>query len=162
MFAPVLVMTRLPFFEAEAGDVLEVLGNARVVEQQLRVPDLERLAGAEEQCELADLALAAHHRRQEDAAGAVVGHFLGGGEGHEVALLIFELRVGAGLFLLEQALELGMLQRRVGGVVGAEAGKASCLARTMVRASPRRSMTPRRNAGMDTRPFASTAFSALP
>ena len=64
---------------------------------------------------------------QEDAAGAVVGDLLGGGEGHEVALLIFELRVGAGLFLLEQPLELGMLQRRVGGVVGAEAGEGLVL-----------------------------------
>ena len=63
----------------------------------------------------------------EDAAGAVVGHFLGGGEGHQVALLIFELRVGVGLFLLEQPLELGVLQRRVGGVVGAEAGEGFVL-----------------------------------
>ena len=114
-------------FEAEAGDVLEVVGNALVVEQQLRVPDLEGFAGAEEQRELADLALAAHHRREEDPAGAVVGHLFGRGEGHQVALLIFELRVGAGLFLLEQPLELGVLQRRVGGVVGAEAGKGFVL-----------------------------------
>ena len=64
---------------------------------------------------------------QDDAAGAVVGNLLGGGEGHEVALLIFELRVGAGLFLFEQALELGVLQRGVGGIVGAEAGKALVL-----------------------------------
>ena len=59
--------------------------------------------------------------------GAVVGHLLGRGEGHQVALLIFELRVGVGLFLLEQPLELGVLQRRVGGVVGAEAGKGFML-----------------------------------
>ena len=98
-----------------------------IVEQKLRVPDLEGLAGAEEQCELADLALAAHHRREDDAAGAVVGDLFGGGEGHEVALLIFELRVGAGLFLLEQPLELGVLQRRVGGIVGAEAGEVLML-----------------------------------
>ena len=66
--------------------------------------------------EIADLPFASHHRGKEDAAGTVVGHFLGGGERHQVALLIFELRVGVGLFLLEQPLELDVLQRRVGGV----------------------------------------------
>ena len=44
-------------FEPEAGDVLQVLGDALVVEEQLRVPDLERLAGAEEQGEILDLPL---------------------------------------------------------------------------------------------------------
>ena len=48
------------------------------------------------------------------------------------------------------------------GYAALRQGKAWCLASTMVRASPRRSITERRNAGMETRPFASTAFSALP
>ena len=73
------------------------------------------------------LALAAHHRRQDDAAGAVVGHFLGGAERHQVARLIVELGVGVGLLLLEQALDLRVLQRGVGGVVGAEAGEGVML-----------------------------------
>ncbi|QNN67330.1 hypothetical protein H9L13_12105 [Sphingomonas lutea] len=124
---PVLVMPVPPLFQAVTGDVLEILGDARIVEEQLRVPDLEGFAGAEEQGEIADLTLAAHHRGHEDAAAAVVRHFFRGGEGHQVALLIFELRVGAGLFFLQQALELGVLQRRVGGVVGAEAGKGFVL-----------------------------------
>ena len=68
--------------------------------------------------QIGDLALPPHHWGQQDAAGTVVGGLLGGGESHEVALLIFELRVGAGLFLLEQPLELGVLQRGVGGVIG--------------------------------------------
>ena len=43
-----------PLFEPEAGDVLHVLGDALVREEQLRVPDLEGLAGAEEQGEVLD------------------------------------------------------------------------------------------------------------
>ena len=73
------------------------------------------------------LALAAHHRRQDDAARAVVRHLFGRGERHQVALLIFELRVGARLFFFEQALQLGVLQRGVSGVVGAEAGEGVVL-----------------------------------
>ncbi len=91
------------------------------------IPDLEGLAGAEEQCEVLKVALAAHHRRQDDPARRVVRHLLGGGERHQVALLIFELRVGARLFFLEQPLQLRVLQCGVGGVVGAEAGEGVML-----------------------------------
>src|SRR5918997_1556517 len=48
-------------------------------------------------------------------------------ERHQVALLIFELRLGVGLFFFEQPLELRVLQRGIGGVVGAEAGKGFVL-----------------------------------
>ena len=57
----------------------------------------------------------------------VVGDLLRRCECHQVALLIFELRVGAGLFLFEQALELRVLQRRICGVIGAEAGEGFVL-----------------------------------
>ena len=63
------------------------------------------------------------HRRHEDAAGAVVRNFLGGSERHQVALLIFQLRVGTGLFFFEQPFELRVLQRGIGWIVGAEAGE---------------------------------------
>ena len=53
--------------------------------------------------------------------------FLGGGERHQIALLIFDLRVGAGLFLLKQPFELGVLKRRISGVVSAEAGECLML-----------------------------------
>ena len=95
-------------------------GTLLVGEEQLGVPDLEGLADADEQGEILDAALPAHHRGHDDAAGAVVGHFLGGAERHHGAARIVELGGGVGLLLLEQALELGMLQRGVGGVVGAE------------------------------------------
>ena len=81
----------------------------------------------EEQREILDWSLAAHHRGHEDASGTVVGNFLGRGESHEVALLIFELRVGIGFLFLEEPFELGVLPRGVRGVVGAEAGEGLML-----------------------------------
>jgi hypothetical protein len=63
----------------------------------------------------------------EDAAGAVVRDLFGRRESHQIALLVFDLRVGAGLFLFEKPFELGVLERRVGGVVGAEAGEGFVL-----------------------------------
>src|SRR5207253_7265028 len=62
-------------------------------------------------------------RGHEDASGTVIGNLFGRGEGDEVALLIFELRVGVGLFLFEQPFELGVLPRGISGVICTETGE---------------------------------------
>ena len=136
-----------------------MLGSAR---NSLRVPHLEGLADADEQSEILDLPLAAHHRRNDDAAAAVVGHFLGRAERHHRAAGIIELGRGIGLLLLEQPLELGMLQRGVSGVVGAERGEAVMLGKDDGAGIAAALDHRRRKAGTETRPFASTAFKALP
>ncbi len=148
--------------EPEAGDILHVLGDILVGQEQLGVPDLERLADADEQREIVELALPAHHRGHDDAAGAVVGHFLGGAERHHRPAGMFQFGGGIGFLLLQQALDLLMLQRGVGGVVGAKAGKAVMLGEDDGAGIAAALDHRRRKAGTETRPFASTAFKALP
>src|SRR5688572_5129961 len=113
-----------PLFQAEAGDVFQILRYALVAEEEHWIPNLEGLACPEEQRELADVALGAHHRRQDDAAGAVVGHLLGGAESHQGPGLVSKLGLGVELVLLELALDLGVLQRRIAGVVGGQDRKS--------------------------------------
>src|SRR3546814_5527495 len=65
--------------EAIGGEVAQVLVAA--LERQIGIPDFERPADADKQCQILDLTFAPHHRGQDDAAAGVVRNVLGDAEG---------------------------------------------------------------------------------
>ena len=107
------------FLEAPGGDLLEVA--VALVESDARIPDLDDAADSDEQGEILDPALAAHHRGQDDPAAGVVGDVLGHAE-HAAGAGIMVVERAAALLLGEPAaLDVGA---QVAGIIAAVGGQA--------------------------------------